>query len=50
MNVLSAQRHELLRLQKAGVLEHAVMQQIAVELDLAELALGRLDSPRRGQA
>ena len=50
MNVLSAQRHELLRLQKAGVLEHAVMQQIAVELDLAELALGRLDSPRPGQA
>ena len=46
MNVLSAQRHELVQLQKAGVLDPAVMQEIEVELDLAEIALGQLDSRR----
>lgn len=43
MNVLSAQRRRLLRLQKAGVLEHDVMRGIEIELDLAEIALDRLD-------
>jgi Na+/H+ antiporter len=43
MNVLSAQRRRLVRLQKAGVLEHAVMQKIEIELDLAEIALDRLE-------
>ncbi len=43
MNVLSAQRRRLVRLQKAGVLEPAVMQEIEIDLDLAEIALDRLD-------
>lgn len=43
LNMLSSQRRRLLRLRKAGVLEHAVMQEIEVELDLAEIALDRLD-------
>ena len=50
MNVLSAQRRRLVRLQKAGVLEHAVMQEIEVELDLAEIALDRLDWRRHEPA
>jgi hypothetical protein len=43
MNVLSAQRRRLVRLQKVGVLEPAVMQEIEVDLDLAEIALDRLE-------
>jgi len=43
MQVLSAQRRRLVRLHKAGVLEHAVMQEIEVELDLAEITLDRLE-------
>ncbi len=43
MNVLSAQRRRLARLQKAGVLEHDIMREIEIELDLAEIALDRLD-------
>lgn len=43
MNVLHAQRRRLVRLQKAGMLEHAVMQEIEIDLDLAEISLDRLD-------
>ena len=46
MTVLAAQRRRLVRLQKAGVLERAVMQEIEIELDLAEIALDRLDWQR----
>lgn len=46
MKVLLAQRRRLARLQKAGVLEHAVMQEIEVELDLAEITLDRLEWKR----
>jgi hypothetical protein len=43
MNVLRAQRRELLRLQGVGALSHAVLQEVEVELDLAEIALDKLD-------
>ena len=50
MNVLMAQRHELLRLQQAGLLGHTVMQEIEAELDLAEIALDRLDGQQHEPA
>ena len=43
MNVLRAQRRELARLQSVGTLSHAVLQEVEVELDLAEIALDKLD-------
>lgn len=43
MNVLRAQRRELLRLQDEGALTHAVMHEVEVGLDLTELALDRLE-------
>lgn len=43
MSVLLAQRRRLVRLQRVGALDHAVMREIEVELDLAEIALDRLD-------
>ncbi len=43
MNVLRAQRHELERLHTAGAVGHAVMQDVEIELDLAEVALDKLD-------
>ena len=43
MNVLLAQRRELARLHDAGTVSHAVVQEVEVELDLAEIALDKLD-------
>lgn len=43
MNVLHAQRRELGRLLEAGAVSHTVMQEVEVELDLAEIALEKLD-------
>ena len=43
MNVLLAQRRELVRLHDAGAVSHAVLQEIEVDLDLAEMALSKLD-------
>jgi monovalent cation/hydrogen antiporter len=43
MNVLHAQRRELARLQEVGAVSHAVVQEVEVELDLAEIALEKLD-------
>lgn len=43
MNVLMAQRHELTRLLATGTVSHAAVQEVEVELDLAEIALDRLD-------
>ncbi|MBE0622344.1 MAG: sodium:proton antiporter [Burkholderiales bacterium] len=43
MNVLLAQRRELARLQSVGALSHAVLQAVEIELDLAEIALDKLD-------
>ncbi len=43
MNVLLAQRRELSRLHDSGVLSHAVLQEVEVELDLAEIALDKLE-------
>ena len=42
MNVLSAQRRELARLQLAGAMTQAVRQAVEVELDLAEIAVDKL--------
>ena len=50
MHVLSAQRRRLLRLHKAGALEHAVKQEIELELDLAEITLDRLEWRRPAPA
>lgn len=43
MNVLLAQRRELARLHDSGALSHAVLQEVEVELNLAEIALDKLD-------
>jgi len=43
MNVLRAQRCELIRLHDAGAVGHAVLQEVEVELDLAEIVLAKLD-------
>ncbi len=43
MNVLLAQRRELSRLHDEGSLTHAVLQEIEVDLDLAEMALDKLE-------
>ena len=50
MNVLRAQRRELVRLQRAGALTHAVLQEVEVELDLAEIALDKLEWRGAGPA
>ncbi len=46
MHVLLAQRHELARLRQDGHLTHAVMREVEIELDVAELALHALECPR----
>ncbi len=43
MQVLLAQRRELIRLHDAGAVSHAVLQEVETELDLAEIALDKLD-------
>lgn len=43
MTVLEAQRLELGRLREVGEVSHAVMQEVEVDLDLAEIALDKLD-------
>ena len=50
MNVLLAQRRELVRLQSAGALGHAVLQEVEVELDLAEITLDKLEWKQAGPA
>lgn len=50
MNVLRAQRRELARLQSVGTLSHDVLQQIEIELDLAEISLDKLDWQATGPA
>jgi CPA1 family monovalent cation:H+ antiporter len=43
LSVLQAQRLELDRLKSAGAVSHAVVQAVEVDLDLAEIALDKLD-------
>ena len=43
MHVLRAQRRELARLHDAGAVGHAILQAVEFELDLAEIALSKLD-------
>lgn len=43
MKVLLAQRHELVRLQNEGALTYAVLQEVEVDLDLAAIALDKLE-------